>query len=312
MTKQAVYAPESTAAPDQDEGPVRARVSALNVTVGVLVSLVIAVVVWSLFTNPRWEWGVFATYFLDGSVLKGLGLTLQLTFFTGLAGFLLGGVLAFMRMTSSRILNAAANFYIWIFRSVPLLVQMLLWYNFSYLYRYLSFTIPFTELSFYVDTTDIVDQYVAAFLGLALHQAAYSCELIRGGLLSVPRGQIEAADALGVSRRTISTRIVLPQAMRAIIPSAINEFISLLKGTSIVAVLSLMDVLYTVQTIYAKTQQVLPMLIVASVWYIVFTTLLTMIQHWLERRFSRGFGARGTRASRPALGALQRLSGAET
>ena len=186
-------------------------------------------------------------------------------------------------------LSSVAWFYIWIFRSVPLLVQLLLWYNVGYLYEVISVGIPGTDVMFFqAPTTDIVNKFGAAVLGLTLHQAAYSAEIIRGGILAVDQGQQEAAASLGIPRWRRSTHIVLPQALRSILPPAFNEIISLVKGTSVVYVLAYNELFYTIQVIYARTNEVIPMLLVATLWYVIITTVLNIIQYYVERHFARG------------------------
>ena len=255
----------------------------------VLVALGVAAVLWSLATNPRWEWGVVAQWFTAQSVVNGLIETLKLTAISGALGFILGFVLALMRLSASPLLVGVSWTFSWIFRSTPLLVQLLLWYNLGYLYEKVSLGIPFTDVRFFeVQTTTLISQFAAAVLGLTLNQAAYSAEIIRGGILSVDQGQLEAAAALGIPAWRRSTRIVLPQAMRAILPTAFNEIIGLVKGTSIVYVLAYSELFYTVQVIYNRTQQVLPLLLVATVWYVVITSVLSVAQYYIERHYARG------------------------
>ncbi|TSE18102.1 amino acid ABC transporter permease [Arthrobacter sp. KBS0703] len=254
-----------------------------------VVALGVAVVAWSLATNPRWEWGVVAQWFTAQSVVKGVVETLKLTAISGVLGFVLGFILALMRISSSPLLLSVSWMFSWIFRSTPLLVQMLLWYNLGYLYEKISLGIPFTDIRFFeVQTTTLISQFAAAGLGLTLNQAAYSAEIIRGGILSVDQGQLEAAAALGIPAWRRSTRIVLPQAMRAILPNAFNEIIGLVKGTSIVYVLAYSELFYTVQVIYNRTQQVLPLLLVATLWYVVITSVLSVFQYYIERHYSKG------------------------
>ncbi|MCU1436536.1 MAG: amino acid transporter permease [Pseudarthrobacter sp.] len=230
-----------------------------------------------------------AQWFTAQSVVNGLLETLKLTAISGLLGFVLGFILALMRLSASPLLVSVSWTFSWIFRSTPLLVQMLLWYNLGYLYEKISLGIPFTDVRFFeVQTTTLISQFAAAVLGLTLNQAAYSAEIIRGGILSVDQGQLEAAAALGIPAWRRSTRIVLPQAMRAILPTAFNEIIGLVKGTSIVYVLAYSELFYTVQVIYNRTQQVLPLLLVATLWYVVITSVLSVFQYYIERHYSKG------------------------
>lgn len=255
----------------------------------VLVGAILLALAVSVATNPRWEWDVVAAWFPARSIIRGLLETLKLTVLAGVLGFGLGLVLALMRLSGSALARGASWAFSWLFRSTPLLVQLLLWYNLGYLYEHLRLGIPFTDLTLAsVRTSDVMTPLLAAVLGLGLHQAAYAAELIRGGILSVDQGQIEAASALGIPARDRSLRIVLPQAMRAILPSAFNEVIGLVKGTSVVYVLAHAELFLTVQLIYGRTQQVLPMLLVATLWYVVITSVLSIAQYYLERHYARG------------------------
>lgn len=253
-----------------------------------LVAVLLAMFINGLATNPGWDWPTFAQYFATTTVLKALWTTVELTLLGTLLGFALGVVLATMRMSASAFLQSVAWGYIWAFRSIPLIVQLLFWFNIAYLYQELSFGIPFGPSFFSVSTNSLFGALGAAVLGLALHQAAYAAEIIRGGILSVDSGQLEAAAALGLPKRRQFFRIVLPQAMRAILPNAANEVISLFKGTSIVSVMAIPELFYQVQVIYGRNSRVVPLLLVATVWYIILTTLLTIAQYYVERHYARG------------------------
>ncbi|KUL48176.1 amino acid ABC transporter permease [Streptomyces antimycoticus] len=241
-----------------------------------------------LITNPGWEWDVFADFFTTRTILKAVWITIQLTFYGTALGFALGIVLAFMRLSQSPFLKSVAFTYIWAFRSIPLIVQLLFWFNLTYLYKRLDFGIPFGPGFLSFDTAGLVGAMSAAVLGLALHQAAYAAEIVRGGVLAVDGGQLEAAAALGIPRLRQLRKIVLPQAMRSILPNAANEVISLFKGTSIVSVMAIGELFYQVQVIYGRNGRVVPLLMVATVWYIILTTVLSIAQYYVERRFSRG------------------------
>jgi len=259
-------------------------------TLAVLVIFFIAQFVWSLFTNANYEWDVFAQYFFSEPVLIGVGYTLALTAISATIGFVLGTLLALARLSKSPLLNAAAWSYIWFFRSVPLVVQIIVWYNLGYLYPTLGLGTPFTTDYWIVEfpTVTLISAFAAAILGLSLHQAAYSAEIIRGGLLSVDQGQTEAAAALGIPARHRLLRIVLPQAMRSIIPNATNEVIGLVKGASVVFVIAIPEVFYAVQVIYNRNSRVIPLLLVAVVWYTIITTILSIAQYYIERHYARG------------------------
>ncbi|MGX2998056.1 amino acid ABC transporter permease [Streptomyces sp. JNUCC 64] len=254
----------------------------------VVTAVLLAQFVHGLVTNTGWEWEVFAEFFTADVVLKAVWVTLQLTFYGTAVGFALGIVLAFMRLSASPFLKSVAFAYIWAFRSIPLIVQLLFWFNLAYLYKELQFGIPFGPGFLTFDTMGLVGAMSAAVLGLALHQAAYAAEIVRGGVLSVNAGQLQAAAALGIPRVRQIRRIVLPQAMRSILPNAANEVISLFKGTSIVSVMAIGELFYQVQVIYGRNGRVVPLLMVATVWYILLTTALSVVQYYVERHFSKG------------------------
>ncbi|WP_352568609.1 amino acid ABC transporter permease/ATP-binding protein [Mesorhizobium opportunistum] len=259
-----------------------------------VIGTVVAVVVifftlQSILTNPRWGWDVFARFFLSEPVLVGLGRTLLLTVLASALGFFLGTLLAFARVSASPLLSGVSWVYIWLLRSIPLIVLLLVLNNLGYLYPTINVGIPFTGLLFaQYNTVEVFSPFWVAVVGLSLNQAAFSAEIIRGGILSVDQGQHEAAAALGLSRRRQALSIVLPQAMRAILPSGFNEMIGLAKSTSMVYVLALPELFYTVQVIYKRNLEVIPLLMVATIWYLIIMSVLSIIQLGIERRFSRG------------------------
>lgn len=267
-------------------------------TIGAVVALfILAGVVESVALNPRWEWGVFAHWFFDPVILHGLGQTLLLTLLGTVFSLIFGGLLALARLSSSWLLSTLAWGYIWLFRSLPLIVVLIILYNFSYLYDTLSFGVPFTALAWgHFQTINVLGQFPAAVIGLTLVQAAYSAEIFRGGFLGVDYGQMEAASALGLSATRRTFRIILPQALRAIIPGAFNEIISLAKGTAMVYVLAMPELFYTIQMIYNRNQEVIPLLMVGAAWYLIITTVLSAIQHGVERWLARSV----TRDSQPS------------
>lgn len=248
----------------------------------VLVLAAVCAAVFSVATNENFQWNVVGAYFGTAAVLRGLWLTIWLTAATVLLGFALGTVLAVLRLSGNPVLSGLSWGYVWLFRSIPVLVQLLFWFNIGALYPVLGFG------SFSVQTVDLLTGTVTAVIGLVLHEAAYAAEVVRGGILSVDGGQLESAQALGMTRWRVLRRIVLPQAMRAIVPPAANMLIGTLKGTSIVSVIAVHDLLHSVQLVYNRTYQVIPLLLVATVWYLILTTLLTIVQYYVERYFSRG------------------------
>ena len=259
-------------------------------TVGTVVAIgLIASVLYSVLGNPRWGWNVFAHWFFSEAVLAGLGQTLLLTALGAVLGFALAVPLALARLSRSPLLSSCSWAYIWLFRSIPTIVLLLLLNNLGYLYDTVRLGIPFTDIVFLRGpTTDLITPFMAAILGLTLTQAAFAAEAIRGGILSVDQGQREAAAALGLPRARQTWRIVLPQAMRAILPAAFNDVIGLAKGTAVVYILAMPDLFYTVQIIYHRNLEVIPMLMVATVWYLVILTALSAIQVHIERHYARG------------------------
>ncbi len=259
----------------------------------VVVAVLGAMLVSTLVTNPRYQWGIVGQYFFSDSIVDGLRRTIELTVLSMLAGLVLGIVLAVTRLSPNPIVSSASGLYIAFFRGTPLLVQLIFWYNLSALYPTLSIGVPFGPSFVSGSSNAFITPLVAALLGLTLNEGAYMAEIVRAGLQSVDTGQTEAAQALGMSRGHILRRIVLPQAMRVIVPPTGNETISMLKTTSLVSVLSLPDLLYSAQIIYSRTYETIPLLITASLWYLIMTSILTAGQAFLERRFSRG----GTRSA---------------
>ncbi|GHG32552.1 MULTISPECIES: amino acid ABC transporter permease [Streptomyces] len=254
----------------------------------VAVIVLVAQFAHGLATNPVWEWSVFRDYFLSETIVQAVWVTLQLTAYATVLGFLLGTVLAFMRLSRSPVLRTVAWSYIWIFRSIPMIVQLVFWFNLSALYERLGVGIPFGPVFWSVDSNSLIGTIGAAVIGLTLHQAAYAAEIVRGGVIAVDHGQLEAAAALGIPRLRQIRRIVLPQAMRAILPTAGNEIIGLLKGTSVVYVMAIGELFYQVQVIYGRNGRVIPLLLVATAWYVLLTSLLSVAQYYVERRFARG------------------------
>jgi polar amino acid transport system permease protein len=222
---------------------------------------------------------------LDQQILGGLARTLELTLAAMAMGLVLGTALAVMRLSRNLLLSTLSWLYIWFFRSVPVLVQLIFWYNFGALYPKIVLRIPFGPLLYSASTNAVITPLTAALGGLGLAQAAYTAEVVRAGIVSVPRGQTRAAMALGMRPATIFIRIVFPQAMRVIIPPVGNEVISMVKSTSLVSVIALAELLYTAQLIYARTYETIPLLIVASLWYLIIVSILSVGQHFLERYY---------------------------
>ena len=257
-----------------------------------------SMVVHAVVTNPAFEWGIVARYFLSAQVLQGLANTLEITAVAMAVGVVLGVVVALLRLSASPTLAAAGWTYVWVLRSIPLLVQLLFWYNLAALYRTLSVGLPYGPAVAHASVNQLLTPFVAAILGLGLHESAYMAEIIRAGILGVDHGQVEAAAALGMSRRLALRRIILPQALQTITPPAGNEVISTLKASALVSVLSMKDLLYSVQIIYSQDFRTIPLLIVASLWYLIVTSALAIGQHVLERRAGRAAPQRPGRSWR--------------
>jgi polar amino acid transport system permease protein len=252
------------------------------------VLLLAAQLVDSVVTNPRFEWGIVRQYAFDPTVLHGVRVTIELTILSMAIGIALGIVLAVMRLSPNPIVSSAAWLYIWFFRATPLLVQLFFWGFVAALYPDISYTLPFGPQIFSEHANTLIPIFVAALLGLSLNEGAYMAEIVRGGILSVDDGQNEAAQSIGMTQLQTMRRVVLPQAMRVIIPPTGNEVISMLKNTSLVSVLGFTELLYSVQIIYARNYQTIPLLIVACIWYMILTSILYVFQGYIERRFSRG------------------------
>lgn len=253
-----------------------------------LVLLCVAAMAHSMINNPRFEWGVIADNFTEASILQGVLMTLQLTAISVVLGFAFGTVLALMRLSSNPVLVAVSWAYTWFFRGVPMLVQLFLWYNIAALYPTLSLSLPGVGELWSAQSNALVSPFSAAVIALVMHQSAYAAEIVRAGIQSVGNGQLEAARALGYRPAQIFRFTILPQAMRAILPPAGNEVIGQLKTTAVVSVISLQDVLFSAQIIYQRTYEVIPLLLVATLWYLLMTSVLSVGQFYVERYFSRG------------------------
>lgn len=248
---------------------------------------IVAGVAYALISNQNFRWEVVFEYFTASSILDGVGITLMLTAVSMALGTVLGLVLAVMRMSPQTPISGLARLYITFFRGTPVLVQLVFWFNVAALYPNLSIGIPFTNVSHALDMNALITPLTAAIIGLSLNQAAYMAEIIRGGFASVPRGQFEAAESLGMRGFTKLRRVIIPQTMPAIIPATGNQVIGMLKETSLVSVLGVADLLQSAQSIYARTYETIPLLVVASLWYLIMTLTLSVPQSMIERRFSR-------------------------
>ncbi|ATF91068.1 amino acid ABC transporter permease [Cedecea neteri] len=261
-----------------------------------VVLICVAAMAHSMINNPRFEWGVIAQSFTETSILQGVLMTLQLTVISVVLGFAFGTVLALMRLSSNPVLVAVSWGYTWFFRGVPMLVQLFLWYNIAALYPTISLSLPGVGELWSAQSNALISPFSAAVIALVMHQSAYAAEIVRAGIQSVSNGQLEAARALGYRPAQIFRHTILPQAMRAILPPAGNEVIGQLKTTAVVSVISLQDVLFSAQIIYQRTYEVIPLLLVATLWYLLLTSVLSVGQYYVERYFSRGV-TRGAKRS---------------
>ncbi|WP_410608747.1 amino acid ABC transporter permease [Amycolatopsis sp. lyj-109] len=255
---------------------------------GVVILFVAFIVARSVITNDALQWPVVGDYLFDDRVLRGLQNTLILTVISMLIGIVGGILLAVMRLSPNPLMKGAASIYIWLFRGTPLITQLVIWNFLALAYPRLGLGIPFGPEFVSWDTNQLITQFTASLLGLGLNEAAYMAEIVRGGIQSVDSGQLEAASALGMSRTKTLRRIILPQAMRVIIPPTGNETISMLKTTSLVVAIGYFELMVAVQTIYSQNYKTVPLLITAAAWYLFMTSVLTLIQIQIEKRFARG------------------------
>jgi polar amino acid transport system permease protein len=253
-----------------------------------IVLLIVASVIRSAVSNSRFEWDVVGSYLFDHRILDGLRITLELTVTAMLIGIVLGVILALMRLSANPLLSAASWIYIWFFRGTPVLVQILVLYNIAALYPTIDLGIPFGPSFIHLNGTTLITPFFAAMVALGLNEGAYMSEIVRAGIISVDEGQFDAAKAVGMSQGQTMRRVILPQSMRVIIPPTGNETISMLKYTSLASVIAVHDLLYSAQLIYDVNYKVIQLLIVASIWYLVCTTALSIGQYFIERHYGRG------------------------
>lgn len=266
---------------------------------GIFVALAVIAIAISLLLNENLQWQVVVQYLFDTHVLRGIGVTLLLTVICQIMAMVIGVVLAIMKLSDSRILRSICDGYLWFFRGTPLLVQLIFWYNLAALFPYIFLGVPFTEFGTILSTNALISGFTAAVLGFSLHEGAYMAEIVRAGIMSVSSGQREAALSTGMTEGMAMRRVILPQALRVIIPPTGNQMINLLKATSLVAFISGGDLLSNVKDIYSVNFAVMPLLVVASIWYLVMVSIATVAQTYLERSVNRGYAKeRVTRRTR--------------
>ncbi|WP_404924847.1 amino acid ABC transporter permease [Mesorhizobium sp. ORM16] len=239
--------------------------------------------------NPVFSFQSVADYLFEPRIISGVLITIYVTCGSMLFGLVLGVALAVMRISDNPVMSAASGLFIWFFRGTPVLVQLIFWFNIGIIFPAITLALPGGDILFHVSTNSLMTPAVTALLGLGLNESAYMSEIVRAGILSVDDGQREAAKALGLPPSKVMSRIVLPQALRVIIPPTGNQFVSLLKTSSLVSVIAAGDLLTQATRIYNENFRILELLAVASLWYLLLTTLANIAQHYIERRYSRGF-----------------------
>ena len=254
----------------------------------VVIAVLAAMLVHMLLTNPNLEWSTIRKYLFSQIILRGVWMTIKLTVLSMAIGIVLGTVAAVMRLSENPVVRGAAWLYVWFFRGTPLLVQILFWFSISSLFKTLAFGIPFGPHFGGENTNHLIPLFSSALLALSLNEGAYMSEIVRAGILSVDEGQTEAAHALGMTKVQTMRRIVLPQAMRVIVPPTGNETNSMLKSTSLVSTVGIFDLLRSAQAIYNANYKTIPLLIVAVVWYLAMTSVLQVGQFYIERYYGRG------------------------
>ena len=281
--------------PPSQDGPVRAK---QRTKYGQIATALIAITLLAMFVasqagNPNMEWGVVAQFMLHPVVLGGVGVTIELSILAMLISIVLAFFIALMMQSDNNVASAIGRIYVWFFRGVPMLVQVLLWYNLAVLFP--------TILGY--STNSLISGFSAGLIALSLAESGYMAEIIRGGMLSVPAGQTDAGMSLGLTRGQALRQIVLPQSIRVILPPTGNQFIGMLKATSLVSVIGGSDLLTRVQLIYGQNFKILPLLIVAALWYLILVTVASIGQHFLEKRFSvTQPGSRLARKKKPRPG----------
>jgi polar amino acid transport system permease protein len=257
--------------------------------VAAVVLLIGASIVRSIVTNPHFQWGVVGHYMFDSRILHGVVATIYLTLLAMLIGIVIGILLAVMRLSANWIVSGASWLYIYLFRGTPVIVQIIFWYNIAALFPKIGLGIPFGPSFVHLDGNSVITVFVASILALGLNEGAYMAEIVRAGIISVSEGQSEAAASLGMTRLAIMRHIILPQAMRVILPPTGNETISMLKSSALVYTIGFAELFYEANQIFGATYQTIPLLIVASIWYLILTSVAYVGQYFIERRYGRGF-----------------------
>jgi polar amino acid transport system permease protein len=251
--------------------------------VSAFVVLALLVLLVQAFANGDIRWQAVGDKLFDSTVIAGAGRTLLISLLAMVLGVVLGVVLAVMRLSKNPVTNSVAWMYIWFFRGTPVYVQLLMWFNLALIFPVLNLGPIYKD-----EMTDVMTPFMCALLGLGLNEAAYMAEICRAGLLAVDEGQTEAAHALGMSHGKTLRRIVIPQAMRVIVPPTGNEFINMLKTSALVYAVTYNELLRSTSVIGSQSYAVMEMLFVASIWYLVMTSVFSVFQYYLERYYARG------------------------
>ncbi|WBU37665.1 amino acid ABC transporter permease [Homoserinibacter sp. YIM 151385] len=294
-------APAATAAPPVDESlPVIRRPRHERWITGLLAAAAVAWIAWGLARNEKLQWATVAQYLFSPRILDGLLVTIQLSLLSIAIAIVVGFLMAMLSRSENPVLRGVARVYVGFFRGLPLLVLLLVTFNLALFAPEIVIGFP-PAFGVALDTNSVISGFTASIIGLALHESAFMAEIIRGGFLAVPAGQLEAAQSLGMRRRRAVLRIVAPQAIRVIVPATGNQFIMLLKASAMVAVIGGGELLTVAQRIYGQNFQVIPLLIVVSFWYLVLVLLASGGQHLLERRMARGVAGRPAKAAAAAV-----------
>ena len=256
-----------------------------RVVVGVICAAVLVWFAFTLATNPHISWPDVLFYLTFPKILDGIVVTLWLSVISTVLGLVIGVILAIMKLSANPVANLLSTLYIWFFRGTPVLVQLIFWFNLSFLFPTLTLAIPFTNIGYQWDMNTLMTGFNAAMLGLALNLGAYAAETVRAGIQAVDIGQTEAAESIGMTPGKRTRLIVLPQAVRIILPPIGNEFISMLKTTSLVYVVAGNDLMTNASQIYKQNGKIMELLIVVSIWYMVLTAIATYLQGKLEKKF---------------------------
>ena len=246
--------------------------------------ILIVILLWLIhaFVDADISWRVVQQYLFSPSILWGLLATVAITLCSMLLGLILGVLFAVMRLSDNPVARSVASLYLWVFRGTPVYVQLLMWFNIALVFPTISF------FGSEIKTVDVVTPFIAALLGLGVNEGAYLTEIIRGGIMSVDAGSVEAADALGIPRFRVFRRIVMPQAMHIIVPSLGNQFIGMLKTSSLASAVAYEEMLLRAQQIYFVNNFVMELLFVAATWYLITTSLISIVQYFVEKFYSKG------------------------